>query len=61
MDDLKNSIDWVNKKVFIKTKSDRTYGGVVLNQNFSGLIILDIKGHHVLINFDEIKILQEEL
>lgn len=54
------SDNWIGKTVFIITNGGRKYKGKVINQNYLSLTIIDIKNYQVLLNFSEIKVLQEE-
>lgn len=53
---------WVGKRVFVKVKGfvNRSYSGVVLNEDYTSITIRDIKNNIVRLSFDEISLLQEE-
>jgi len=52
---------WKDKKVYVKIKnSNRSYSGIVLDENESSITIKDIAGHLVSINKSEYSFIQEE-
>lgn len=52
---------WYGKKIFVKLKnSNRSYSGIVLNENDLSITIKDIYGHLVDISKSEIAFRQEE-
>lgn len=52
---------WKGKKVFLQLKNQRMYSGLVLDEDFTYLMLRDKYGKLVQINLDEISVLQEEM
>jgi small nuclear ribonucleoprotein (snRNP)-like protein len=51
---------WLDKKVFISTKSGKVFTGVVIEETKTNLTIKDKFSHNVLISKDELALLKEE-
>lgn len=53
---------WQDKRVFIKLRgfSNRSYSGIVVEEDQDSITIKDIKGHLVRISKSEMALLQEE-
>jgi len=52
---------WKDKKVYVKIRNtNRSYSGIVLEENEFSITIKDIAGHLVSINKSETGIIQEE-
>jgi hypothetical protein len=51
---------WLDKKVFISTKSGKVFTGTVIEETKSHLTIKDKFSHHVLISKEELILLKEE-
>ena len=58
--DVNNKYVWLDKKIYLETFSGRKYCGKVINEDENKLLIIDVKGHHVEISRNDIKLLQEE-
>lgn len=56
---------WVNKKVFVETRSNRKYSGVIINVDDSKppliwITLIDKYGDEVMLVHSEINLIQEE-
>lgn len=60
--DVKRGYDmWKDKKIYVKIRNtNRSYSGIVLEENEFSITIKDIVGHLVSINKSEASIIQEE-